>query len=260
MSEFGVKKLALKCLALALLVLSLLFFSQNSTKTLSASSQAAQGQLRTPSISVEAQEGSPFRILSTEIQSAQPGNFKLQALVQNQSAKEVRAYAITSYTSTGKEQNGYTQFMNLTQRSGIWRPTEIRAITVSDNRDTPIVGVRLAVDFVEFSDGITWGPDTEKSRDMLAGMRAGAKAEKQRIRQLLKNKGRAAVTSDIQAEGAEGSEAPADDHRSPQWSEGFRNGVGSIRRRLRQALQSNHTGELEAELNKPFDTSEENPK
>lgn len=256
MPQFSVRKLALKVLALTVCTLSLFLFSRGSLTAVRVSSEAAQRRL---DVSTEAQEGAPLRVISSEIKSSEPRNFNLQVMFQNQSPKEIRAYAITSYTSTEKEQNGYTQFMNLTQRSGAWHPTEVRAVSVSDTRDDAIVSVRLAVDFVEFSDGTKWGPDGQHSGDLLSGQRAGAKAERERIRQLLKGKGRAAVINDLQTEELRDPPTAVRADHSAQWLEGFRSGAGSIRWRLRQALQSRDQGELERNLNKPYDTSEEHP-
>jgi hypothetical protein len=251
------RKLAFKFLACTLSVVSLLLSPIGSTRTLSADLPTTQGGVQSANILIKEQDGAPLRILATSIKSAEPKNFKLQAAVQNQGSKEIRAYAITSETATGEGQSGYTQFINLTRRAEIWQPTEIKTIEVSDVRDEPVLSVRLAVDFVEFSDGTTWGPDTNNSRDLLAGQREGARAERQRLRQLLKSKGRAAAVGAIQDSDESLIAPPTSLNRSQKWLEGFRAGAGSVHARLRRVLQGG-AAQIELELDKPFDTSEEN--
>jgi len=181
-------------------------------------------------------------------------------MIQNQSLKAIRAYALTSETASDKNQNGSTDFQNLTQQSSIWQPTSIKVNEVSDTRDEPIVSVRLTIDFVEFTDGSIWGPDTHHSSDILIGQREGARIERERIRQLLRSKGTKALVDDIQGPDFSIAETPAGKNHSEYWLEGFRSGVSSIRRRLKQLYPSSDVKQVELELSKPFDTSEDSQK
>ena len=256
MFKGNVNRLALKCTTLMLLILSLLVFSNDSTRALLASVETSQNRGKPPTVITESPDDAPLHVITTTVESEKGQDFRLRVMVQNQSTKNIRAYAITSHPSTEKIQNGYTQFINLTKREGVWRPTEIKTIEINDPRQEPIVSVRIAVDFVEFSDGTTWGPDTSNSRDTLAGQREGARAEKQRVRQLLRDGGRAKVVK-----GIEEDIAPIDmpgSNRSPEWLNGFRSGSRSIRNRLKETLRFGDSAQLERELSKPFDTSEDN--
>jgi hypothetical protein len=118
--------------------------------------------------------------------------------------------------------------------------------------------LKLAIDFIEFSDGTTWGSDTRNSRDRLDGMRVGARTEKQRLMALLKTTGPAAVseyvatgevTSDIEAEKAT--------NHSVEWRQGFRSGTGAIRSRFKRFARGSLPSQIELELNRPFDSSED---
>lgn len=199
MSKVKMWRLFLKGLTLVILVGGLFLFSQKSIEKL-ASSNAQQGPAGSPVISIAPQEESPLRIISTSVESAEAQAFKLRLNVQNQSSNKIRAYAVAFETVTNEIQNARAEFLNLTQPSTIWQPTEIRAIELKDNQNEPLVRITLAIDFVEFSDGSTWGPDLHNSRDILMGQRAGAKLERQRLRQLLKSKGQAAVNEALQGE------------------------------------------------------------
>jgi hypothetical protein len=250
------RNLGVKGLTLVVLFACLFLFSQNSTKRLLASSNTAQGPIRPPLISITPQGDSPLRILSTSIQPAEAQALSLQVIIQNQSGNKIRAYAIAFETATDKMQNGRAEFQNLT--TSIWEPTQITAIEFKDSQDEPFVSVKLTVDFVEFSDGKTWGPDLHNSRDILAGQRAGAQLERQRLRQLLKRKGERAVIDDVQEDIPADLSAIAGPDHSSQWLIGFRSGMSAMRARLNRVRQSGLRAE--SELGKPFDTSESIPK
>ena len=177
---------------------------------------------------VTPQEGAPLQLISTWIDSSKAQSFRLVAQFQNQSAKAIRVYAFKSQTATIKLQNSHVQFMNLTQRSAIWQPSEMRTVEFADSQEEEVKTVRLTLDFVEFSDGSTWGPDSENSRDMLAGQREGAKLERQRQSQIMRAKGQQGLISDAQVpdRGVE----RAGSNRSAQWLEGFRQGQASMYR------------------------------
>lgn len=249
-------KLIWKGFTLMMLLLSLAFFLKDSTKSLLG--QTGQNRASSPTITMPPQDGAPFSIISTTVISAEPSNFKLQVMMQNQTLKPIRAYAISYETASEKKQNGYTDFRNLNQRSAIWQPGSVKIDEINDSQDGPIVSVRLTIDFVEFADGTTWGPDIQHSSDILAGQREGARIERERIRQLLKNRGPKAVIDDIQMTDFSKDEALAGKNHSVHWLEGFHSGVSSIRRRLKQLSSSSDMKQMDTELSKPFDTSEEN--
>jgi hypothetical protein len=256
MSNDDRSKLTLKGVTLLVLILCLFFFSRDSTKALLA---PVQEQKSSPTISISKQDDSPLRVISTEVVSAEKQNFRIRAIVQNQSSKEIRAYAIASDVMTSKTQSGHVQFMNLTQPGEIWQPSQIKTIEVNDASDEPIINVKLTIDFVEHSDGTTYGPDTHKSSDILAGQRAGARGELQRLRQLLKDKGQQVVMDDVHKPVSSDLKSPGGATHSSQWLEGFRSGVSAVRGRIKRAGQLSSI-KASSELDKPFDTALENPK
>jgi hypothetical protein len=251
-------RLARKVMIAALLVAGSFWFAKQPTRAFRMSQEVRLGD-QTPNIIITSPQA-PLQILSTWIANAKPQDFRLVLQVQNQSGKGIRAFAINSHVATSKRQNGHSQFQNLTQRTAVWQPTEIRSIEVSDSLDDQIRSIRLTVDFVEFTDGSTWGPDSENSRDLLSGEREGAKFEKQRLRKLMETKGLKALTSDAEMGDGNKSEPAAENGHSVKWQEGFRYGVNAIRRRLKNTIASGNKEQIKAELSRPFDTAEEAPK
>lgn len=244
------KRLALKCCALAVLVAALLLFSKDSTKALFAPPSDAQDGPHLPTVVRVDSEGTPLRIVNTFVEARGSDRIVIRVMVQNQSAKKVRALAIAA--------DSRIDFRNLSGAASVILPTQIKVIDISYAEEGRPKRVRVSVDFVEFEDGTTWGTDAGNSKDTLAGQRAGAKAERQRLKNLLKSKGRPAI-SDL-SEVSRSDEPAASDvtGRSPEWLQGYRSGVGSIRHRVRQAIQASNPNQVEVELNKAFDTSEDN--
>jgi hypothetical protein len=256
--EPGMKKLIGKFLCLALLISCLLIFSRESTKSLLAAPQAGQEPAKPPVISIAPQDGMPLRIVNSFPESLGPDDFRIRLIMQNQGDKQIRAFTVIADNISGGIQSTRIEFVNLTNSTILSRPSQTEEVTIDYSGGQLPETVRLAVDFVEFSDGSMSGPDVHNSRAMLAGMREGAKREKQRLRDLLKRKGPSAVLELTEADPASDPEPAISSKPSAEWLEGFRSGVGSIRHRIKQAAQANGPKQIELELAKPFDLTEEN--
>lgn len=248
-------RLSRKVLIAALSIAGSFWLSKHSSTALLIGQQT-ETDVQSPEIIITSPEA-PLQILSTWIQNAAPQTFRLVLQVQNQNEKGIRAYAINWYVATSKKQNGSSQFLNITQRAFVWQPSEIRSIEVNDSLDDPIRSVKLTIDFIEFTDGTSWGSDSENSRDLLKGQREGAKFEKQRLREFIQAKGSEALTSALQLEKAMTAEPSIPTDRSVKWQEGFRYGVSAVRRRAREAIASGKQEQIREELNRPFDTAED---
>jgi len=253
MEDVITRALIRKVTILVLLVAGTFWFSRGAIMT-GESSNTQQS----PEIILTSQKDSPLQILSAWVAIETPPYFRLMAQVKNQGDQAIRAYAINSQTASAKQQNGNTQFLNLTQQSAFWQPTEIRTVEMADSQDERIKTVRLTIDFVEFADGSTWGPDSANSHDLLAGQREGARLTRQRLRQIMQTKGEEAMTHEVQTGDAEQTiDADIVRNHSSQWVEGFRNGAASTRRRLSNAIASKDKERIKAELDRPFDTFED---
>jgi hypothetical protein len=124
------------------------------------------------------------------------------------------------------------------------------------------------VDFVEFTDGATWGADVCRSAERLAGERAGARAAAGRLLGLLAGDGPDAVTKAVKEELAgwgpeallkaakEGVSdiAPPAGH-SRVWELGFLIGTKAIAERVRWAGAEFGPGEIEHALSRPYDAA-----
>jgi hypothetical protein len=247
------RKLTLKGRTLIVLTFSILVLSKGSTETLFASPQASQDSTL-PVVSVALQENPPLQILSGAAEAIGEEQFRLQVIMQNQSTKIVRCYALIAENLD----NGVvrTEFITLRGPMVGLQPTQVvrDSLIFSDHAER----LRLAMDFVEFSDGTTWGPDTRNSRDRLDGMRVGARTEKQRLMSLLKTNGPIAVFDYIaKGEASSDVEAVKATNHSVEWRDGFLGGAAAIRNRFTRLARGSAPSQIELELMGPFDSSED---
>ena len=108
----------------------------------------------------------------------------------------------------------------------------------------------LSVDYVEFTDGTTWGPDAFKSAERVAGCRAGAEAERELLLKVLTEGGVTAVLRDLDA-GLPERVVPSG--HTPEWEQNFTLGVKNFRTRLQRLQSEEGTAAVENLLRNPFD-------
>jgi hypothetical protein len=110
------------------------------------------------------------------------------------------------------------------------------------------------VDFVEFTDGTTWGADACQSAELLAGQRAGAREARKLLREVFDTGGADAVIETLKS-GLPRAEPPPD--RSRVWRHGFGSGFGGYVSRIKRADEEWGFTEIEYALGRPIDALEE---
>ena len=156
-----------------------------------------------PQVHVEAQAGAPLRILSVKTKWAVPDRTTIELFitVENASGKAISAYATRDPADADAEKSRPTCLL-------IHAPSPGKALRAghSEGRSTwrghdPAARLRRMVDFVEFTDGTTWGEDRCGSAERLAASRAGAREARRRLRQLFAAGGADAVVEAISPDG-----------------------------------------------------------
>jgi hypothetical protein len=141
------------------------------------------------------------------------------------------------------------------------------------------------VDYVEFTDGSTWGADACRTSEYLAGARAGAAAAVVRLLGLLAGGGPEIVTRAVKDElegfgpdavmneavrlglakrgpdgvlravKGEAVRGQSSDGHSPVWELGFFIGTKAIANRVRDAVRNSGPDEIETTLRLPYDAA-----
>ena len=213
--------------------------------------QAIKPQLK---VAVKRQTDAPIAIKVSSVDELAAGSPQIAFVITNLGEKAIRAYSIRWEASIGPSSSVGMLLTNINVPESIFAPGQSRPESLNSlpSSTTPITRLVLTVDYVEFLDGASWGPDVQKSADILAGQRAGARAEAAHLLRLLDSRGPSAV---IESYTADEPETIAPPGNSQKWVEGFRSGRDTIRARLRHSKRG-HLHEIRTELQRPFDLSE----
>lgn len=218
----------------------------------------AIASLKTPDIFVEKQEGSPILISSAYAESnALKPSYGYS--ITNVSNKTIRAYAIQSEVFFGSEnaKESGVDLVHLIRQPQLLTPNESRQKT-GGNRSTysqEVNKIVLSVDYVEFDDGTSWGANYYKSDEYILGQRAGATAAIDGFRKKLQTGGFEALSKEIDQDSINFA-LQADESKSDRWKSGFQSGIGFIRNRVKEALNSSGKEGVEQGLQRSFDISE----
>ena len=197
--------------------------------------------------SVRAQTDAPLRISAVEDNSDDADAPRIEFVVENLGTKPIQAFWIRYDTVAHGVNVTLGMGINANRQELILPPGKRRALVVS-NRDKE--KVMLSVDFVEFADGSMWGADTARYAESLAGERAGARAEAERLIELLKTGGLQAV-----------KEAAAEKVNYPNLTTESRRevsyliGVRTTRSRVLRASEGGGLSTVESALRQPYDMS-----
>lgn len=211
----------------------------------------SRGQLATaPAVSVRPQPDAPLRLNVIGYDSSDPQAPSVLVEVTNAGTKAVRAFTISQETFRGEEKSsGFMVADNIT--SPILQPGQYSTESVT-YQQLPEVSSRvvLSLDFVVFEDEAVWGPDAEKSSEILAGRLAGALEAGKQLLEIRKQRGLQAAIESTD-EGVPFAAPPPG--RSPAWGEGFTYGRRFIRQHLKRVMSKHGAGRVEKELEKLSD-------
>jgi hypothetical protein len=245
--------LVFKFLTLGILVWLLVIFADSRGFRLRGTTVA-----QSLNVTVQPQPESPLQIITVSIFSVDARTPHFEFSVHNAGGKPIRAYAIARSLGNGGTRPGGGSIVNLLAAKDILQPGHTRKDSVIGGvRETPVTNISLAVDFVEFTDGTTWGKDRYNTAERLAGQRAGGRAALDHFKHVLAKKGPAPLTDSLESEAGS---IPVPQGHSPEWADGFKTGVGVVKVRLKAARQKRGKIEdVEAELERPYDETEGRP-
>ena len=228
-----------------------------SLKPFALAQKRTKSEVKDISITIKKQAEAPLILTAQQIVSTDVYRPGFDYLVTNTNQKSIRAYTIRIESIYGDAGARMTRssLSNLIARELVLGPGQSRQ-TIESGAATypePVKEILLSLDFVEFDDGTTWGADTFKSAETLAGERAGGKAA---IRYYRTKFERGELKQEDLENDAFEILKQMDTDASAARRRGFESGIGIVRNRLRRAFSSNKPEDISAELAKPFDASE----
>ena len=181
--------------------------------------------------------------------------FEIYVVVKNVADKPVTAYATTwlnlSLANSDKacfihSFPGPGKMLTRDKSDGKshWNKTD------SENKPPQL---EFAIDFVEFSDASTWGTDYCQAKEYLDGFRSGLKTARAVFKKIVSE----AAGEQLIAELSEGPvEIDVPVGHSDRWIESFKSGIEGMRTRVLRAYQERGLPEIDIELSRPIDASE----
>ncbi|MDQ3254939.1 MAG: motile sperm domain-containing protein [Acidobacteriota bacterium] len=252
MSRLDKQRLFIKFLTLVVLVICLSFLSYGENFVVFTT----ELQTKTPTMSVQSSSDTPLLISSLRFDPSEPRAPEITFEITNVSSNPIRAYAIREVTTkdTLKGESGSAMIADMDSTNAILQPGQtITDSIIHQALSKETSDIKIIVDFIEFTDGTTWGPDLYKSAERLAGRRAGVSEANKRLYKILETKGVQAVMNAIDT-GVLNFE-PSTSHSSI-WEESFRSGLNATSTRLKRALDKGGLTQVELELRQLFAKSE----
>ena len=241
-------KLIVRLVALTAVTFSLILVLRQDDQVGLGMAQSTQGYpSQAPIVVAHNEPGSPLAI-SAERQLAKTEQAPEVAFeVTNVTNKTIIAFAIRIDVIADSKVASSVSLHSL-MLSAIDLPAN-RSLTEYDtyeNLSTAKHRVTLSVDYVEFSDGKKWGPNSTKSAEHVAGQRAAIEALTTRVAGIV----RAANANELGSvlESIATLEPPP--QHSEEWNYGFRAAARSLANRLKRANQAGGQGQVNAELSK----------
>jgi hypothetical protein len=196
---------------------------------------------------VKQQSKSPMRINILKVDTEDSYSPQVEFSVTNISEQSISAYSISYEAKVGNSSVGGMTLTN--NQENILYPSQSRTETINGlpKSSEPISHIMLMVDYVEFTNNLSWGPDTYQSAELLDGQRTGMSAERNYLSELLKTRGPASV---IEAYNNEEDRVIFPKQHSQKWLEGFRSGKATVRSRLQHSIKTGTSDEIRSELQK----------
>lgn len=206
-------------------------------------------------VSIYPQTDSPLQILNVVTQtrkSIDESGLEWNMLtvdfnVQNVGDKPIRAYTIREFSREFDNDSGGTIS---SYRSSALKANQSSDESLGETGSTQAQeSLKLAVDFIEFADGTTWGKDFSNSAQYFAGIKTGIKTILEKLKEPDQKGGIKAVIKTLD----EMKELTTPDEQSERWKRGFRIGSTIIKSRLKRVYETEGKKGAEIELQKSFD-------
>jgi hypothetical protein len=200
---------------------------------------------------IRSQSDSPIVLIAKNSMLPPSKTLYVAFVVRNVSKKSIRAYAIRHDVMAGGLSSDGLNLNTKSSKKLVFLPGQTASEEIGGSEYFPayIEAIRISVDFVEFEDGTTWGPDTYQS---VEGWRAGAKEMRKQLAQMLNtNVGRL----QREVENDDFTITPPQ-NKSVTWLKGYKTGAASIRARVKHALNKGDHQEIEKAIKDPIDASE----
>ena len=226
--------------------------------TLDGHSQEKTTEIKRPNtgrlpiaVRIRAKAGDPFR-LNLVGTAAGVGVPEINFTIENVGEKTAIAYVFRmDQECDGSIATAY-ELHNILSRPKIVFPRRSVEHVLTGSECVGLVSdITLSIDYVEFSDGSSWGEDSYRASERLAGLRAGARDETKLTESIMKSTG--SLTLGRGAENARNIVIPP--NHTEAWMIGYKNGRDFRLSQIEKALSESGIQGVRILLSMPYDAS-----
>lgn len=176
------------------------------------------------SVEVVSQVDSPLLITILNVDNSNSSYQTVNYTVQNVSKMPIRAYTFLGYKKQGGKfiTNSFTTKLFQPKEVKVEEFVEERANIKSDEK------LSLSIDYVDFSDGSSWGEDKYQTSEQIAQERAGRKAAIKHLKSVIDSQGQTALLNLLEQDILDLQVPIPDSKMSEQSQRGFRAGYKSV--------------------------------
>lgn len=187
------------------------------------------------------QENSPLLISITNIDNSNESYQTVSYAAQNLSSKKIRAYVLVHADETEAGGASIQFFESFDAGKTIQSSFFEEQVNIKTNSK-----ILLSVDYVEFSDGSSWGKDVQQQSEYIAGHYEGRKIAVKQVKDLLKNKN--AVLELMQQQLTEITPPSIDNKKSDRWQRGLIAGYRTLLTRLQITYETQGAEAISSKL------------
>ncbi|HEV7743669.1 MAG TPA: hypothetical protein VGO56_01615 [Pyrinomonadaceae bacterium] len=207
-----------------------------------------------PVVATEIQQGSPLAI-TPKPHWFDEQTFEIYVVVKNISDKRITAYATATFNLSQPNSQRACFMHSFAGPGKMLLPDKSDGKSQWNRTDNnnKIPNLEFGVDFVEFSDGSTWGTDRCQMKEYLDGYRSGLRAARELFKKAVPEVGGEQLIAEL-SKGPVEIEVPQG--HSARWITSFKSGVEGMRSSVLRAYQERGVPEIKIELSRPIDASE----
>lgn len=196
------------------------------------------------SIQVSAQRDSPLIIIPTENDFTHENLVTIKFSIQNNGYRSIKAFSVSRSLAGDENLRGLITFMSpldVGNKIDGW----VSEAKINLKKDSKVL---LAIDYVLFDDGRSWGKNSRNESDFISGFPDGQKEAFSRIKKLATDSDEEALSKLFLLELSDVNTFPANRSKSESWQAGFIAGYKVVLSELKTIYQKHGIAVLPSKI------------
>lgn len=178
-------------------------------------------------VEVVEQKDSPLRITVVDVDNSGAIHQEIICSLQNVSGKSMRGYVLLA---DGQKSNKGGKIITSFFAAKLFpaNGSEVDSVPIERMNITEDETFLLSIDYVEFTDGSSWGTDSAGKSKEIAGERAGIRAALDHLKNLLKSQNANDIANYLKQDIVDFPVTAPDVNKPDEWQRGFRLGYKTV--------------------------------